>query len=227
MDVREVAGEQDLDRRRRLVARQPEVELPLPLLAVGRVDAADREMPEVHLPAVLHPPALDAERDHEDRVDLAVRPDLHAPRLFRRILADGVDAGGDVEDAGLLDRRAFRFGLTAPGVGAPGPDRLQGTGVHLRAVAEVLPLLGHAGGDGELALQMPVAQRLEGEGALAVVRQEQPGDGAEEVPKLPLVVKLLVLRLPLAEGHGPDRQDRYEAEEKSSMQFRFHRMSTL
>src|SRR5436305_14091282 len=114
MDVGEVAGEEDLDRGRGLVARQPEVELPLPLVAVGRVDAADREVAEVHLLAVFHPPALDAERDHDDRVDLAVRPDLHAPRLVRRILADGVDAGGDVEHAGLIVRLAYTLGLTAP-----------------------------------------------------------------------------------------------------------------
>ena len=60
-----------------------------------------------------------------------------------------------------------------------------------------------------------------------MVGQEQPGDGAEEIAELPLIMKLLVPGFPLAGGRGDDAQDRQDAEEQSCLQFRFHRMRAL
>src|SRR4028119_288758 len=148
--VRRIAGDDDLHRRGRRVLGQPDVHLPLPPAAVGQVDAADRVVPGLDGRPAGELPLLFAQGDHHDRIDLAVRPDLHAPRLRRRIAPDREDAGRDVEHALLLDLLALALRLATPGVGAPGADRLQSALVDLRAVAEGLAVAAGIGGEHQL-----------------------------------------------------------------------------
>jgi len=169
-------------------------------------------------------PAVDAERHHHHGIDLAVRPDLHPALLGRRVLADRVDPRGDVEHPFLLDRLLLGVAAAAPGIGAPGPDRPQRADVDLRAVAEVLPLLGGVGGDGELGAQVAVADRLEGERAVAVVGEEEAGDAAEEVAQLPAVLELLVLPARLGDGGRPGQEGQDAGEQDPTCRLRpgFH-----
>ena len=203
MHVGEVAGEQDLDRRRRLVARQPEVELPLPAVAVGHVDAADREVPDLDLLPSAIRRRLDA-RAGSPSPDRSCRP-TRSPsaascpagsggwsRCRRRCRAPrSARSASSWTWSRRARSRSSRPG-SAAGCGCRSPSRSGST-----------PPAWRVGGDGELALQVAVAHRLEGERALAVVGQEEAGDGAEEVAELPAVLELLVLDASPARRHGP------------------------
>src|SRR6185436_19454300 len=127
--------------------------LTLPLAAAGDLHSTDGVVPGIEALA-RELPQLGPARGHHDRVDFALRPDLHPPGFLRRIAPDGEDAGGHVEHSLLLDLLAPRLGLSPPGIGAPGPDRLQRALVDLRAIAEVLPLAAGARGDHQLAAQV-------------------------------------------------------------------------